>query len=154
MPGVVGVTIATAMLTLCQVPPAVPSERLIVVPLHNSEVPLPSAIGAGNASTVIVVSVTQPPAKPPGMVYMISEVPGVTPVTTPLVLPMVTDPVRSVLLQIPPVDASESVSVDPWHTLYGGDWINCGNGSTITVEVVKQPDGSVYVIVVVPGAWA
>ena len=68
---------------------------------------------------------------------MIVTVPGVTPVTTPLIEPIVADGL--LLVHNPPVIASLNASVPPTHTVAGPPVIAGGIGLTVTVCVAAQP---------------
>ena len=62
-----------------------------------------------------------------------------SPETTPLVVPIVIDPVPDVLLHVPPGVASLRTIVDPTQT-FPGPLIAAGSGMTATDFVVTQPD--------------
>ncbi len=88
--------------------------------------------------------------QPVDAVYVIVDVPTATAVHNPLPDTIVaTDGV--LLDHVPPGVALLSVAVADWHRLKV-PVIGDGNGCTVNVIVVKQPEGVVYVIVVVPGA--
>ena len=76
-------------------------------------------------------------------------VPAATPVTMPDV-PIVATPVL-LLAHVPPVGVLLSVDVLPTHTT-GDPIINPGSGLIVTVVVVRQPVGRVYVMLAVPAA--
>ena len=69
------------------------------------------------------------------------DVPGLTPVTTPVAGITVAIPVEP-LLHVPPNVASESEVVAPTHTV-GLPRIGVGSASTVTTEVVIQVVGNV-----------
>lgn len=76
--------------------------------------------------------------------------PALTPVTTPEPAP--TDPVVGTLLvHVPPDDASLNVVVKPTHT-FVTPVIAAGSGLTVTGVVAKQPVPKVYEIIGVPVA--
>jgi hypothetical protein len=112
-------------LLLLQVPPAVASLRLVVPPSHTVAVPLIAVAG----STVTIAVAIQPPK----VVYDISEVPPVIPVTTPLTEPTVAT-AGVWLTQVPPRARSLRVIVDPWHT--GAEPVMADNEFTVTTTVV------------------
>ena len=95
---------------VAHVPPDVALLSVVVVPGQTVSSP---DIAAGNGFTVTGRMVVQPMPD----VYVIIAVPGVTPVTIPVVEPMVTEPVPGDALQVPPLVASVSVVVKPTHTL-------------------------------------
>jgi hypothetical protein len=64
--------------------------------------------------------------------------PTATPVTMPVVLPMVAVAVL-LLLHVPPDVASVKVIVNPWHT-DTGPTIGAGELDTVTVVVTLQPE--------------
>jgi hypothetical protein len=121
--------VATDVLLLLHVPPAVASLRVVQVPAHMVVVPM---IAAGNGLTVATIVVVQPPL----MVYEIVAVPAEMPQSVP-VLPMVaTDTL--LLLQVPPDMASLSVVQRPAQT-DGTPLMAAGAGKTISVVVMKHP---------------
>ena len=69
-------------LPLLQVPPVVASARVVVAPGHTSSLPV---IPAGGRLTVTVVAAVQPVPNE----YSTGAVPAATPVTMPLLLPIV-----------------------------------------------------------------
>ena len=69
-----------------------------------------------------------------------TEVPAVTPVTTPPAVMVATAGVA--LLHVPPAVALLSVVVEPTHTLVT-PVITAGSGLTVTVVVTAQPVGKV-----------
>jgi len=108
---------------LVQVPPDVASVNVADEPEHNVVVP---DIAAGSALMVIIV-VTRQPA-----LYDIVAVPALTPVTIPLAEPIVARPV--LLAQVPPVNESVSVIVEPTQTAAGPPMAE-GSGTTVSVVV-------------------
>jgi hypothetical protein len=67
---------------------------------------------------------------------VISDVPLARPVKWPVasIVPVAVVP----LVQVPPAVASESVSIDPWHTWFAPE-MTAGNGLTETIKVEVQP---------------
>lgn len=86
-------TVARAVLLLLQVPPGKELLRVVVAPKHAMNTPV---IGPGVGVTVTVATALQP-----ATVYIMLAVPGVIPVTTPVVALTVATPVDK-LLQVPP----------------------------------------------------
>jgi hypothetical protein len=125
--------VATAGVALLHVPPAVASVRVVVDPMQTVSVP-PIAAGKGLTVTVAVTR------QPVGNVYDITDVPAVTPVTTPA--PVIVATAGVALLHVPPAVASVKVVVDPTQT-DNVPPIDAGNGLTVTVAVLKQPVGKV-----------
>jgi len=80
---------------------------------------------------------------------MIFATPAASPVMMPEEVPTVATSV-ALLLHTPPVVTSLKRIVEPWHTTAVGNVIGAGSGFTVNAVVLKQPAGSVYVIVVVP----
>lgn len=76
--------------------------------------------------------------------------PAVTPVTTPLLLPIVATPVAP-LVHTPPLVPSVSVVVAPAHNVVV-PVIATGLAFIVVVTIVKQPVGKVYDITAVPAA--
>ncbi len=100
-------------------------------------------IGAGAALEVIVLVMLHPV----GSVYVITDVPTFTPVTTPV---LTSTEVLVLLLVHEPPPALLSAAVAPTHTVAGPE-MAAGKGFTVTVALVLQPvEGSVYVILEVP----
>jgi hypothetical protein len=77
-------------------------------------------------------------------------VPADSPFTTPVVVLIRAVPGR-LLAHVPPVGVLLSVDVLPTHTT-GDPIINPGSGLIVTVVVVRQPVGRVYVMLAVPAA--
>ena len=122
-------TLATPVLLLLQVPVPVASVSVVVAPTHTTIVPF-TAPGSGLITTLAV------PTQPEGMAYKMVTVPAISPETTPLEEPMLAVD-GSLLLQVPPADASIKVVVEPTHALSTpviGDI-----GLIVTVAVTKQP---------------
>ena len=84
--------------------------RVVVAPEHIEETPL-IALTDGDVATVTVRVATQPPE----VVYVITEVPEVTPVTIPVEAPTVATE-GELLDQLPPIVALASVVVLPVQT--------------------------------------
>src|SRR4051794_1305460 len=97
-------SMVTLALPLLQVPPAMPSARLVVRPSHTSVLPV---IAAGNGSTVIIVVEIQLV----GSVYVIVEVQTAIPVITPVAASM--EVKALLLLHTPPGVTSLSVALRP-----------------------------------------
>jgi hypothetical protein len=115
--------VATAVLLLLHVPPAVASLRVVQVPAHMVVVPM---IAAGNGLTVATIVAVQPPL----MVYEITAVPAETPQSVPVLPTVATETL--LLLQVPPDVASLSVVQRPVH-INGTPLMAAGAGSTISV---------------------
>ena len=127
-----GVTVASKILLLLQVPPGVASVSAIVNPTHTVDGPM---MAEGSESTVT----TAVEAQPDGQLYDIVAVPKATPVTTPAGL-IVATPVL-LLLQVPPPGPNKE-SVDPTHSV-PAPMTGPGEGFTVTVAVAAQPDPTV-----------
>ena len=121
-------TVALAF-ELLQVPPLVASARVVVRPAQTLVVPV---IAAGNGLTSILVVDIQPVLS----MYVIVDVPAVTPVTIPDVEPIIA--LAFELLQVPPLVASARVVVRPAQTLVV-PVIAAGNGLTSILVVEIQP---------------
>ena len=106
-------TEATLVLELVHVPLVAVVESVVEAPTHTRVAPdmVPPDDGAA-ITVIVVVAVPEAPAA-----YDITEVPGLSPVTWPLlsILAMEVD----ALLQVPPEVALASVIVAPTHTLDG-----------------------------------
>ena len=122
--------VATDILLLLQVPPAVASASVIVKPLHTTFGPV---MGAGVGLTVMTVLAEQPL----GNATTIVAVPANTPVTTPDNEPTVAFVVE-LLLQVIPVVTSLNVIVLPSQT-DAGPVIAAGLALTVTITVAWQP---------------
>ena len=106
--------VATAPLDELHTPPAVASDKVVVLPTHTVVVPVIAATtGSALTVTVAVTAVTQP--APLVTVYEIVEEPADTPVTTPPALIVATAPLDE--LHTPPAVASDKVVVLPAHTV-------------------------------------
>jgi hypothetical protein len=131
--------VATPVLPLLHTPPPDPSVIVIVDPEHTTVGP---PITPGASVTLIIFVIVQPvPSE-----YVIVTSPVSTPVTIPDEEPTVA---RAVLLlvHVPPVTVSVSVTDEPTHTV-AGPVITVGDGLTFIVVVAVQPAGEVYVITV------
>jgi hypothetical protein len=132
--------VATEGLPLLHVPPGGDDNSVIVEYWQNVAV---VGVIVGTGLTVIVSYA----GHAPGVKYVIIDVPWLTPYTTPAVSTVAT-PVLP-LLQVPPGTASERLVVAPTHTL--SIPVIGATGFIFTESVTKQPDGSVKVILAVPG---
>ena len=130
-------TVAIAEEPLDHVPPAEASVSNPTEPAHKVVVPL---MAAGKGSTVTVCVILQLV----GSVYVMDALPSATPLTTPVTEP-IDAMVKSLLLHVPPVDTSVRTIDEPVHTEVGPD-IAAGSGSTVSVAILEQPVGNVYVI--------
>jgi hypothetical protein len=115
-------TVATPVPALAHVPPVVPSVKVIVEPTHTGDDP---GIADGVVLTVIMVVVVQPVPRE----YVISDVPDMIPVTTP-VPPTTVATVVVPLVQVPPVVPSVNVIVVPEQK---ADEVEIAPGSAFTV---------------------
>lgn len=122
--------VATPVEPLVHVPPPVASVSVLVAPTQTVVPPL---IAAGTAFIVAVAVARHPVAN----VYDIIEVPALTPVTMPVVEPMVATPVLP-LVHMPPPVASVTVVVAPMHALNVPP-IAAGLAFTVTTVVALQP---------------
>jgi hypothetical protein len=120
--------VATVVLLLLHVPPAVASLSSVHEPSQTSNVPSIAVIGF----TVTTVVMEQPV----GNVYVIVAVPPATPPTTPVTRSTVATEV-GVLVHVPP-PASVNGVVEPWQTVVT-PLIAAGNGFTVIMVVAKQP---------------
>lgn len=77
--------------------------------------------------------------------------PADPPVITPVDELMVAI-IMGLMLHVPPGVGSVTVSVEPTQTVPVPTLIGAGSALTVNTDDVKQPPGSVYVIVVVPSA--
>ncbi len=98
-------TVATDVLLLLHVPPAVVLPRVVALPAQTNKEPV---IAAGKALTVKTELVEQPE----GDVYVIAEVPAATAPTTPEALPTVATEVFA-LVHVPPVVVLAKVDEPP-----------------------------------------
>jgi hypothetical protein len=119
---------------LVQVPP-IGEPVNVMEELSHTWVPPPMPVGNGLTNTTIVR--LQPV---PGFVYAIVDVPGSTPVTTPVT--GFTEALPLLLLHRPPGVALLKVVVEPTHTLVP-PVITAGSAFTVTVEIVLHPVESV-----------
>jgi len=124
--------IATAWLSLLQLPPETVLPKADADPVHKSNTPV---ITPGNAFTVTIVVTVQPVPS----VYVITDVPDVSPSTTPDKEPI--DTFVLLLLHAPP-PASVSVTELPVHN-DNGPVMGDGNETTVTVVIAIQPVGKV-----------
>jgi hypothetical protein len=115
----------------------------MVFPSHNDVGPV---IIEGIGFTVMDL-VTKHPV---GRVYVNVVDPMPTPVTNPVIESILAMPLFAEL-HLPPADVLVTVIVDLKQTKVGPPML-AGNGLTVTVVVMKQPAGKVYVIVAVVGA--
>ena len=132
--------VAIPVLPLVQVPPPA-SLKVVVNPAQTAAVPV---IDAGNGLTVTTLAAIQPVAR----VYVITEVPDATPVTTP-VEGLTVAIVEVLLVHVPLPVASLNVVVKPTQTV-SVPVIDAGNGLTVTTLVAIQPVARAKVIVEVP----
>ena len=122
-------TVATKALLLVHVPPVTELCNVVVPPTHVVVMPVIGATGL-----TVMVSVAEQPAPE---VYFMTDVPASIPETTPVVVPIVATVVL-LLLHVPPVMASLSVTVLPWHT-EEGPVMATGGGRTVTEKADVQP---------------
>jgi hypothetical protein len=134
-------TVATVGTLLVHAPPE-PLLRVVVAAEHTIVVPV---IGGGNGNTEIVAVMVHPPDP---VEYVTATVPAVIPLTMPEAEPIVI-PDEEAVLQLPPNDALLNVIVEPTQTFE--PTMGERAGKTVTVTVVLQPEGIVYVIADVPG---
>jgi hypothetical protein len=109
-----------------------PVEGLVNVIVEPAQTVVGPTIGAAAVTTVITNVAAHPPT-----VYLIVTVPGLTPVTIPVVGPTVAI-VTAVLLHIPPGVGLVSGVVAPTQTEPAPE-IAAGNGLTVMDLVTKQP---------------
>ena len=129
------------VLPLLQVPPVVVFPNVVISPEQTVVVP---EIAEGKGFVVTTLLVVQPVAS----VYVMTEVPGATPVTRPEPATMVAVAVL-LLLHVPPVAPSFRFVVRPTQTTAVPD-IAGGNGLTVTTVVAAQPVDKIYEMVAVP----
>jgi hypothetical protein len=122
---VVEPTVATPSEVLLHVPPGEASLRVMLKATQTEEGPV---MATGEGVTVTIFVVIQPVAS----VYVIVDVPGVTPDTTPPV-PMVATAVV-LLLHVPPKVMSDKEVVVPAQSIATPD-IAPGNGFTVNVSM-------------------
>ena len=123
-------------------PTAGTADKTVVVPTHRLESPI---IPPGRGLTVTIAVV----AHPVGSAYVMFAVPAEIPETSPA-LPAVAVPVEPEL-HVPPAVISLSVVTDAAQTT-NAPVIAAGDAFTVSVSVLKQPAGNVYVITEVPAA--
>lgn len=104
-------TVAREVLLLLQVPPVVASVNVVIAPGQTADVPPDIAAIDGEETVIVKVAILVPQVFV--TVYLITDVPAATPLTTPPLVIVATDVV--VLLQTPPLVASLSVVVVPIH---------------------------------------
>ena len=126
-------TVAIVVPPLLQVPPPIELCSAVVPPGQTLGVPVIGATGL-----TVIVAVT---AHPPGEVYLITEVPAVNPLTTPVDSPIVATVVLP-LVHVPPPVASLRVMVLPWQTDVGPEIAGTA-GRTVAVVVIVHPAGVV-----------
>jgi len=90
--------------------------------------------------------------QPEPIVYVTTTVPEAWPVSKPVTRLIVASDDGPVI-QVPPVVASLSITLLPWHTIAGPS-MGGGGGSTVMSFVVVQPVPKEYVIVAKPGPAA
>lgn len=141
----VGATVAMLTEVEVHMPPLVASISAVIAPAHKGIVP--ATLGAeGNGFTVTIAVLLQPVA---GIAYVITDVPGVNPITTPVVL--VVAIVALPLLHTPPVLRSYRPIVAPAHSENVPTMAE-GNGFVVTIVLILQPVAeAIYVITEVPG---
>jgi hypothetical protein len=125
-------TVAMEGLPLAHVPPVIDGVKVDADPTHTVVVPL--ITGKGFTVTVAVF------LHPVRAVYDMVTVPPLTPVTMPLLLPIVAI-AGLPLLHMPPLGDAANVVFDPWHTIIAP--AITGLGLTVTLLVALQPVGSV-----------
>ena len=126
---VVAPTVAMALLPLLHVPPGDELLNVVVLPWHTGPDP---DMGVAGGTTVTVADVKHPP----GVVNLITLVPGETPVTTPALL-IVATVVVTLLHVPPPALVLVSVVVLPWHTVVVP--VIGASGFTVMFTVLVQP---------------
>ena len=120
---------AIAGLLLVHVPPAGVEFSVVVNPTQTASVPV---MFVGLALTVTIAVLIHPVAS----VYVITSVPGMIPVTIPLVMP--TFALLLFAVHVPPAGVELSVVVNPTHT-FSVPVIVVGFGFTVTTAVIVQP---------------
>jgi hypothetical protein len=129
---VVGITEATEVLLLLQLPDGVASDKFVLEDTHTVGGP---EIAAGEGLTVSGVARMQPVE----IVYVILMVPDEMPVMVPSVPAVATDVL--LLLHVPPDVVLLSVMLAPVHTA-DGPVILAGSEFTVTTCVAKHPVGN------------
>jgi len=115
---------------LVHTPPGVALDKVVVNPTHIPRLPV---IAAGPAFTVTIVVVKQPLPS----AYVIVDVPGLTPVTTPV--PEIVATAGVELLHAPKDVELLSVMELPTHTAVPPPVMAVGREFTVTTAVVIQP---------------
>ena len=126
----VGEIVPTAILLLTHTPPGVALAKAEVFAVHTENVPVTGVVNAGSIITLAVVD-----EEPHRLVavYVMIEVPGVTPNNEPEALPTVATPVLDDD-HTPPDDALVNKAVEPLVTLDGPTIIPAsGRGLIVTV---------------------
>jgi hypothetical protein len=144
-------TVASEVNTLLHVPPEVVSVRVILEPTHTEFGPVivPALVGVLPTVIVLVAFVV-----PQTLVfeYVMTAVPGLTPVTTPVLLILATAVL--LLLQVPSVAVSVSKMVEPVQTNERPEMaLSTGAVFTVTsvpTDVSVQPNDVVTVTLYVP----
>ena len=127
------VTVATPVLLLVHVPPAVASVSGVVNPTQTDNVPV---IAGGKGLTV---TTTVGAIQPVGNVYVMVAVPAALPVAVVVLLgPSMTETLPLLLAHVPPAVTELRLVVKPWHTV-SMPVIADGFGLTVRTAVVKQP---------------
>ena len=121
--------IAIVVLLLVHVPPAGVEFSVVVNPTQTASVPV-IVVGLGFTVTIAVL------IHPVLSMYVIIDVPAVTPVTIPVDDPTVALPL--LLLHVPPAGVEFNVVVKPTQTLKT-PVIAVGFGFTVTMAVLIQP---------------
>ncbi len=122
--------LAIAGLDEVHIPPVPDVASTTVLPAQTVDGP---DMVPAEAVTVTTIVTEQPLPR----LYVINVVPGATPVTRPVVTPMVaTD--SALLAHVPPAGVLVSIIVLPTHTI-AGPAIADGPGLTLTVLVAMQP---------------
>jgi hypothetical protein len=132
--------IVTFALLLLHMPPVTALLRLVVEPRQTDVGPV---IPAGKGLTVNTIIAWQPVLS----IYVILAVPEVTPVTTPVVDPIVAFPL--LLLHVPPEVVLLRLEVSPMQTC-GVPVIAAGSEFIVTAAVASVPQPVLYIITVVP----
>ena len=101
-------TFATVVSELVHMPPGMTSVKIILLPTPTF---VPPVIAAGVAFTVTTVVTALPYT-----IYVITEVPAASPLTVPVDEPTIATAVL-LLLQVPPVVASDKVIEEPVQTV-------------------------------------
>jgi len=102
--------VATPVVALAHVPPATVEAKVVVVLSHKVVVPLnvPALGAAVTVASLVSVAFEQPPL--PETVYVITDVPADTPVTTPVDAWIVATPIVA-LAHVPPATVEAKVVV-------------------------------------------